>query len=160
MELPMFFRVRCVDNQNQPNLSGDPNLHSQRLWTTSLVDQGGAARSEDLVGAVPPEFSGPGGGYSPEDFFALAIANCFMATFKVIAEKSKLAYTELRVDCQLEVDKEDRKFPWMARARLVASLSGTGNPERGLRLLQKVSGQCLVHQSIQTKTTYEFHCES
>ena len=37
-----------------------------------------------LVTTIPSEFEGPGGGYSPEDFYALALLNCFGATFKVI----------------------------------------------------------------------------
>ena len=160
MQFPMMFQVLCRDDQTQPNASSDANLHSQRLWTTQVVNGNGQAVFAPLTGAVPPEFAGPGGGYSPEDFFAMALANCFVATFKVIAEKSKLSYQSLNVTCRLEVDKEDRKYPWMARAHIVARLEGTGNPERGARLLEKVSGQCLIHQSIQTRTTYEFHCQT
>ena len=40
-----------------------------------------------IPSAIPPEFMGPGGGYSPEDLFALALLNCLIATFKVYAEK-------------------------------------------------------------------------
>lgn len=160
MNFPMKFRVKSSDQVDE-SASGQSSLeHIPRVWKTAVVSAQGSSPTEDLIGAIPPEFSGPGGGYSPEDFFALAIANCYLATFKVIAEKSKLAYSDISVDCVLEVDKEDRKFPWMARAHLEVLLNGTGNPERGLRLLEKVSGQCLVHQSIQTKVTYAFSCPS
>lgn len=46
----------------------------------------------------------------------------------------------------------------MARATVRAELVGVDPAvrERGLRLLEKVSGQCLVHQSVKTAIFYEF----
>ena len=58
-------------------------------WVTQ-VPSNEADESRSLTAAIPPEFQGPGGGYSPEDFYALALLNCFMATFRVIASKSQL----------------------------------------------------------------------
>jgi organic hydroperoxide reductase OsmC/OhrA len=54
--------------------------------------------------AIPPEFEGPGGGFSPEDIYGFALTNCFVATFKVIAEKSKLTYKTLHAEGTLTVD--------------------------------------------------------
>ena len=63
--------------------------------------------------SIPPEFMGPGGGLSPEDLFNQALANCFVATFKVYAENSKLTFDDLTVSTKLIVDLDDNKKPVM-----------------------------------------------
>lgn len=139
-KFPMNFRVEVKDRgPNHPT------------WATSAE-----AVSKELAVAIPPGFNGPGGGYSPEDFFALAMANCFAATFRVIAEKSAVTYEALNIACNLEVDLNEEKKPWMARAHLDIKLHKPSNAERARRLLEKVSGQCLIHQSVKTETTYSF----
>jgi organic hydroperoxide reductase OsmC/OhrA len=51
--------------------------------------------------AIPTEFEGPGGALSPEDLFAQALTNCFLATFKVLAEKSKVTFDGISVTGEL-----------------------------------------------------------
>lgn len=143
-KFPMAFHVQVRD-------SGEPTWTSRACPTESSTGV-----EQSLPIAIPPGFLGPGGGYSPEDFFALAMANCFVATFRVIAAKSSLTYRELEVDCELEVDLNEAKKPWMARCHLKIRLQGASNEERALRLLEKVSGQCLIHQSVKTETQYSF----
>lgn len=139
-KFPMNFRVEVKDlGPNHPK------------WSTSAEAVPGP-----LPVAIPPGFNGPGGGYSPEDFFALAMANCFAATFRVIADKSAVTYEELSIACNLEVDLNESKKPWMARAHLDIKLHKPSSAERAQRLLEKVSGQCLIHQSVKTDTTYSF----
>jgi len=55
----------------------------QSTWVNQLKDKA----STPIVMAIPPEFEGPGGTYSPEDLYALSLLNCYLATFKYIAEK-------------------------------------------------------------------------
>ena len=57
-----------------------------------------AMPEKPLTLAIPPEFEGPGGGFSPEDLYLLALENCFVATFKVFAEKSRTYVTAKRND--------------------------------------------------------------
>lgn len=139
-KFPMSFRVEVKDQ--------GPTTPA---WSTNAEAVPGS-----LAVAIPPGFNGPGGGYSPEDFFALAMANCFAATFRVISEKSGVTYEALSIACNLEVDLNEAKKPWMARAHLDVKLHKPSNVERGQRLLEKVSGQCLIHQSVKTETTYSF----
>lgn len=119
-------------------------------WTT----QTGAA--SPLTCAIPPEFNGPGGGYSPEDFYALALANCFIATFKVFAENSKLEFKTLNVNAELEVDRNEKGFPWMARMNFKVQLDGSGNKELAQRVLEKTQKGCLVLNSVNTEKHFEF----
>ncbi|MEI7974179.1 MAG: OsmC family protein [Bdellovibrio sp.] len=127
----------------------------QQTWQTQTLGTGDSLRA-----AIPPEFQGPGGGYSPEDFYALALANCFVATFKVFAEKSKLAFSSLKISLKLEVDRNEKGAPWMSRAHLQAHLKGVESEERALHLLQKTSQSCLVLNSVKTEKSFDFQVEA
>lgn len=121
-------------------------------WNTRVGD------GREANCAIPPEFEGPGGGYSPEDFYALAIANCFVATFKVFAEKSKIIFESLGIDGVLTVDKNDAGHPWLKAMALQVRLSVPGGDrERIERLLTKASQSCLVANSIKTEVTFQFN---
>jgi organic hydroperoxide reductase OsmC/OhrA len=123
-------------------------------WTTSVPSFG-----DGLVAAIPPEFGGPGGGYSPEDFYAFSVLNCFLATFKVIAERSKFEFGSIALDGKLTVDRNESGAPWMKAFHLKAVLSGVGDRERAPKLLEKTSQSCLVLNSIKTEKTFEFVVE-
>ena len=131
------------------NSSTENGMNS--LWTTQ------ANTSSPLTCAIPPEFNGPGGGYSPEDFYALALANCFIATFKVFAQNSKLEFKKLNVNAELAVDRNDKGLPWMARMSFQVQIEGTDNRELALRVLDKTSKGCLVLNSVNTEKHFEFH---
>jgi organic hydroperoxide reductase OsmC/OhrA len=60
--------------------------------------------------AVPKEFDGGGLNLSPEDFYLLALQNCFLATFKVYGHFSKLNFEKVEVKCELLI--------WMNRKNL------------------------------------------
>lgn len=119
-------------------------------WTTTVTHQ-------SLATAIPPEFEGKGNGFSPEDYFAMALLNCFIATFKVVAEKSKLEFSELKADGQLTVDRNDQGVPMMKAFHFTVLLKGAPDPERAKRLLEKTSQMCLIHQSVKTVISSEFH---
>ena len=122
------------------------------IATTWQTEAGG----KSLTAAIPPEFSGPGGGFSPEDFFALALQNCFVATFKVIAEKSRLSFSRIEVQSRLTVDRDENGRPWMAAFHLAVKVSGASSVDNARRLLQKTSESCLVLNSVKTAKTFEF----
>lgn len=109
-----------------------------------------------LTAAIPPEFNGPGGGYSPEDFFAFAAINCFIATFKVIAERSKLDFSTITAEGKLTVDRNESGVPLMKYFHLKTTLKGVSDRERATRLLEKTSQSCLVMNSIKTEKNFEF----
>ena len=125
---------------------------SQGIQTTWLAE----AADITYQNAVPPEFGCPGGGRSPEDFYALALANCFVATFKVIAEYSKLSFENINVQGLLTVDKNEEGKPWMKHFKLKAKVTGCAEKEKCERVLQKASGNCLVLNSVRTEKEFEF----
>ena len=106
--------------------------------------------------AIPPEFEGPGGGFSPEDIYAFALMNCFIATFKVIAEKSKLEYGSIDTEATLTVDRNESGVPWMKALHLKVKVAGAQDQDRTKRLLEKTSQSCMILNSVKTEKTFEF----
>ena len=109
------------------------------------------------VCAIPPEFEGPGGGFSPEDFFGLAVLNCFVATFKVIAEKSKLDFKALEANASLTVDRDEKGAPWMKSmtVQVTLTIDPADQKDRAQRILEKTSQSCIVARSIKTDVQFE-----
>ncbi|MFV8259536.1 OsmC family protein [Bdellovibrio bacteriovorus] len=138
---PMFFKAKAE------SLAG-----IQTPWDSKAmsVDAG-------LQMAIPAEFEGPGGGFSPEDLYVMALQNCFVATFKVFAEKSKLAYESLRVESELTVDRDEAGRPWMARCVFAVYLEGCVQIENAKRILAKTSESCMILNSVKTEKVFEFH---
>ncbi len=122
----------------------------QSVWKT------GSSTNECNV-SIPPEFKGPGGGFSPEDLYNQALANCFVATFKVYAENSKLVFEDLMVDTRLVVDLDETKKPVMKEFFLVAKIKSPSNPDKALLLAKKASQSGLILNSVKTICHYEFH---
>ena len=123
------------------------------LWINKLTDK----ESRPIDMAIPPEFEGPGGTYSPEDLYALSLMNCYLATFKYIAEKSKLQYSEILANAELVVTNGEEKSPWMERVNIQVELKGCANPERALSLMEKTKAHCMIINSVKTKVSFEFH---
>ena len=114
---------------------------------------------QDSYVSIPPEFAGPGGGLSPEDLFNQALTNCFVATFKVFAENSKLTFTNLLVDCELIVDLDERKKPVMKEFYLRAKSAGPSNPDKALLLAKKASETGFILNSVKTQCHFEFEIQ-
>jgi organic hydroperoxide reductase OsmC/OhrA len=107
--------------------------------------------------AIPPEFQGPGGGFSPEDLYAMSLVNCFVATFKVLAKNAQLTYEEVRAKGRLTVDRGENGRPWMSHIGIrVEVQSGGGDKAQAEQLLRKTAANCLILNSIRTEKTFEF----
>lgn len=114
------------------------------------------AKHEPIPVSIPPEFQGPGKGYSPEDLYSIALQNCFIATFKVFAEKSRLRFESIEVEAALEVDRNAESKPWMARIHFIISLFGVEQSDNAKRILERTSQNCMILNSVQTAKTFEF----
>lgn len=106
--------------------------------------------------AIPPEFDGPGDGFSPEDFLGMAMANCFIATFRVYAGLSGLSYKKLEVSASYDIAPGENKLPIVTKAHLNIVLTGADREDRAERLLKKVSRSCIVLNSLSVEKTFEF----
>lgn len=133
-------------------VSADSTSGIQTPWSASADAVDGT-----IPVAIPPEFEGPGGGFSPEDLYATALANCFVATFKVFAEKSRLEYRTIRAGAKLAVDRDEQGKPWMARVDISIHLDGAAREDQARRLLERTSQSCMILNSVKTEKTFEFH---
>lgn len=140
LQYPMKFTVR---SSTKPGIAVN--------WQTSAD-----AAKVEMTAAIPPEFAGPGGGVSAEDFYALAMVNCYISTFKVYAEKSSLEFEDISAVLTLEVDRDEKGFPWMARATMNVQLRKPSVKEKGQALMEKALKGCLVMNSIKTEKTVQF----
>ena len=105
--------------------------------------------------SIPPEFKGPGGGFSPEDFYAQALTNCFTATFQVYAMNSKVHYQGLHVKAELTVDLDEQKRPWMQSCQFKIEIQAAENPDRARALVEKTFKSGFILNSVKTQLTYE-----
>ena len=111
---------------------------------------------QESVITIPPEFHGPGGGLSPEDLFNQALTNCFVATFKVYAENSKLTFNNIVVNSKLNVDLDANGKPVMKDFYLHAKIFSPSNKEKSLLLAKKASQAGFILNSVKTNCHFEF----
>lgn len=128
----------------------------QTPWVSRASEQQGAEATGDLKCAIPPEFEGPGAGSSPEDFFVLALLNCYIATLKVVAEKSKLSFEMLNGSASLTLDKNEAGTPSVKSVNLSFTVSGVLNEDRFTRMMERVSKQCMMINAVKCAVTFEF----
>jgi uncharacterized OsmC-like protein len=101
---------------------------------------------------------GPGGGYSPEDLFAIALLNCLIATFKVYCEKSKVDFQEIKGKVNLTVDKlSGQSGLAMTQADIFFDISGVSDAEKARKLLDGAIKDCAVSNSIKTGKTFHIN---
>jgi organic hydroperoxide reductase OsmC/OhrA len=143
-------------NTNSKNFE----VFSQSTWGIDTPISASTNKSFPEIGlSIPPEFSGPGTGYSPEDLYALALLNCYLATFKFVAEKSKLQFQAISGKAVLEVGDTESRKNWMRKVKLTINLSGAENPTRALNLLVKTKDHCMIHQSVHSEIEIDFNVE-
>lgn len=108
--------------------------------------------------AIPPEFSGPGGTYSPEDLFAISLLSCLIATFKVYAEKSNIQFENLEGKANLTVDRHPSESVfYMSQVDITFNLKGASDPEKAKSLLEKSIQDCAVSNSIKSGKTFQIN---
>ena len=113
-------------------------------------------RLPTLHSAPPTEFDGPGDRWSPETLLVAAVADCFVLTFRAIAELSKLPWTSLTCEVAGTVDRVERVTQFtgfIVRARLRIP-AGT-DEDRARRLLTRAEETCLVTNSLKPRAQLE-----
>ena len=99
--------------------------------------------------SAPPEFGGEPGFWTPEHFFLAAVATCFVATFRAVANASKLDFQGIEVAADGVIEKESGGFRFTkVSLKPIVIIFAEQERERALRLLQKVEHLCLVARSL------------
>ncbi len=137
MKLPLEFKASAH------TISG-----IQNTWTVESYNH-------KIQCAIPPEFSGPGGGLSPEDLFAQALTNCLIATFKVYAENSRLTFDKLNVETHLCVDQNENKKTVMKSCKFHVQIQNPSSADKAQILIQKAFDSGFILNSVKTELSYE-----
>lgn len=130
----------------------ESNFGIQQTWTSS------SGQFENVC-AIPPEFEGPGGGLSPEDLFAQALTNCFLATFKVFAEKSRITYAGVVATAELTVDLNAEMKPVMESCLLRVSIHGSQFPDRVRNVAERAFKGGFILNSVKTRLNLELNVQ-
>jgi len=106
--------------------------------------------------SAPPEFGGEPGFWTPEHFLLAAVATCFTATFRAVANASKLDFQgiEVGIDGVIERDSGGFRFTKIT-LKPVAIIFAEQERERAQRLLEKAEKICLVTRSLSSAIELE-----
>lgn len=108
--------------------------------------------------AIPPEFMGPGGAYSPEDLFAMSLLNCLIATFKVYCEKSKLNFEEVKGKAILTLDRQmGQSGLVITQADIYFDITGATDKEKVRKIMDSAIRDCAISNSIKTGKTFHIN---
>jgi peroxiredoxin-like protein len=132
--------------------------HTTAHWTMhkrGIVEaEGNIPRTINF--AAPPEFGGEPGLWTPEHLLLAAVSTCFVATFRAVAEASKVEIHGLEVAVEGTIEKQEGGFRFTTIIlRPVVSILRETDRERVGRLLEKAENVCLVSRSILATITLE-----
>ncbi len=123
------------------------------IWT---MRRRGIASAEDVPRTInfssPPEFQGEPGLWTPEHLLVASVATCFLATFRAVAENSKLQVARLEVEAEGVLEKQEGGFRFtrvLVRPRL--TIAEAADQERAQRLLEKAERACLISRSLSSQ---------
>ncbi len=108
-----------------------------------------AAGLADLATAAPVEFGGPGDLWSPEALLCASVADCFVLTFRALANAARVEWTRLDVRTEAVLDRVDgvTQFTrFITRATL--TMPAAGDAAKAHPLLEKAEARCLVANSL------------
>ncbi len=106
--------------------------------------------------AIPTQFNGPGGSYSPEDLLALSLTTCLIATFKVFAEKSQFTYEHIDAKASLTIDKAGGAVA-ISKIEIELTVFGAQDQQKATSLLQQAEKYCLISNALKVEKKVSFH---
>ena len=109
-----------------------------------------------IESAPPTEFGGPGDQWSPEDLLVGAVADCFVLSFRAIAQMSKFEWTSLNCEVEGTLDNVDRVIQFTGftvKADLV--IPEGADTDRAQRLLEKAEKTCFITNSLKAEPHLE-----
>jgi len=135
--LPHRYRVKGTGR-----ITGDVELTADRLAM--------------LQSASPAEFGGPGDRWSPETFLVGAVADCFILTFRAVANASKLSWISLDCDVTGTLDRVDRvtqftHFDMTAHLVVPAGVDA----DKARHALEKAEQSCLISRSLKASVALD-----
>lgn len=109
-----------------------------------------------LVSAPPAEFGGPGDQWSPEHLLMASVADCFILTFRAIAQASRFEWLGLEATAEGVLERVERvtRFTGVT-VRATLEVPAGADEDKARRLLQKAEDACLITSSMTAETHLE-----
>lgn len=126
--------------------------HTYRVSASAESDGHVSLKAEglpEISSAAPATFDGPGDKWSPEELLVSAVVDCFVLTFRAIAQASRLEWEELECQASGVLDQVDRQMKFTAftiNAKL--TLEDDALADKAARLLEKAEQNCLITNSL------------
>ncbi|MFB6076912.1 MAG: OsmC family protein, partial [Candidatus Nanohaloarchaea archaeon] len=123
------------------------------VWLTA-ADSGGELRV-----SPPSAFDGSDREISPEELFALAIANCIVSTYRAVAARKGLAYDAVTADIETTLDRAgDEGRPEITHADVTVTVDGVADTDLAREIGTITDRSCFVSRSVTTDiaTDYRF----
>ncbi len=103
----------------------------------------------DIEVAPPESFGGPGGVWSPEELLIAALADCFVLSFRAVAQMSKFSWQSLECEVEGTLEKVGKTMGFTGFHIAGTLVIGTGaDPDRARELLDKAEQTCFVSNSL------------
>jgi len=123
---------------------------------TNLISRSGNLPKLEV--APPLQFGGTGTNWSPEELLMAAVSNCFILSFKVISQASKLDWLSIECESTGTLDKVERKIKFTGvKTKATLKIANEANREKALKILNKSEEACLISNSLNCESHLE--CE-
>ncbi|MEL7044246.1 MAG: OsmC family protein [Pseudomonadota bacterium] len=110
----------------------------------------------ELVSAPPAEFDGPGDKWSPETLLVGAVADCFILTFRAVAQASKLEWVHLECRVTGTLDRIERTMRFTEiSVEATLQVPAGSDVEKAEKLLHKAEQGCLITNSLIAESTLQ-----
>jgi peroxiredoxin-like protein len=133
------------------------NLPHRYQVSASAETEGNVVLKADdlpqLISAPPAQFGGPGNQWSPEHLLVASVADCFILTFRAVAQASKLAWSNLEASAEGVLERADRvtRFTTITVSATLTVPADT-NIDKARQLLEKAEAACLITNSLSGET--------
>ena len=100
--------------------------------------------------ASPREFGGPGNLWSPETLLCAAVADCFILTFRSVAQAMHLPWVRLECDVTGTLERVER-VTLFTQFDIHARLGVPADNDAAHRALEKAHQACLIANSLKAR---------
>lgn len=122
-------------------------------WTGEKKGQATVEGLPAVEVAIPPEFGGHEGMWSPESMLVSSVASCIMTTFIAIAEASKFSFSGYESTAKGLLERTDSGYRFTSIEVAVQLTVGSGDEAKGERLLEKAEANCFISKSVNAEVT-------
>lgn len=112
------------------------------------------SRDEFEVG-IPPEFGGDFDGAAPENYYAVALTNCYVATFKVVADNSEFRFREIEANGTLRLRPADGTTV-VDSFDLVIDLHVDSASRKAEIILERAREHCFILNSVDFPVSFNY----